>query len=220
MLEVDGNLRVRGCEGSIFALGDCAKITMPSMKAAARTLFDKADVNKDGELSLKEFEAMIQQARKDYPHLEAYLGEASRESMRALYEKADKDGSAGVTPEEFEAALDLVDKEMRMLPPTAQVAAQQGEYLAKILNSVPYKELAHESGFEPHFQYNHMGSMAYIGGEHAAIDSPVFGVSSGLITYVLWKGIYMGKSVSMTMKIGLLFDWAKTWFLGRDTSRL
>lgn len=39
MLETDAFLRVRGAEGSIFAMGDCAKIAMPTMKAAAKTLF-------------------------------------------------------------------------------------------------------------------------------------------------------------------------------------
>merc|ERR1719183_1614445 len=77
ILEVDGNLRVRGAEGSIFGLGDCAKITLPSMKAEAKALFEKADLNKDGVLSRSEFDLMIEQARKDYPQLEAYLGHAS-----------------------------------------------------------------------------------------------------------------------------------------------
>lgn len=218
ILEVDGNLRVRGAEGSIFALGDCAKITMPSMRASAQSLFDKADINKDGILSLKEFEMMMEQARKDFPHLEAYLGEASKASIAAMYKRSAAGG--GISPEDFGAALSLVDREMKVLPPTAQVAQQQGEYLAKIINSVQYEDLAHTSGFEPAFEYNHQGSLAYIGGEHAAIESPLFGVKSGLLTYVLWKGIYFGRSVSMKMRLSLMFDWAKSWFLGRDTSRL
>lgn len=223
MLEVDGNLRARGAEGSIFGLGDCAKITMPTLKAHAKELFEKADKDNSGDLDIKEFTDMIEQARKDFPHLEAYLGEASKESISRMYQKADHDKDSKhrpVTLAVFEEALAEVDRELKMLPPTAQVAAQQGEYLAKILNTVPYKELGHESGFTPVFEYNHMGSMAYIGGESAAIDSPIFGVSSGLLTYVLWKGIYWGKSVSLNMKVSMCFDWAKSWFLGRDTSRL
>jgi len=219
MLETDANLRVRGLEGSVFALGDCAKIAMPSMRAAARSLFEKADVNKDGSLSLAEFQMMIQQSRKEFPHLEAYLGYASQDSIEAMYKRADTDGNLGVTLDEFEAALAEVDKELKMLPPTAQVATQQGQYLAKILNGVPYDDLGHEGGFEPRFEYNHQGSMAYIGGEHAVIDSPVFGVNKGVATYVLWKGAYWSNSVSFQMKLDMVFDWAKAWFLGRDTSR-
>lgn len=219
MLETDGNLRVRGLEGSVFALGDCAKITMPAMKAAARSLFEKADVNKDGSLSLAEFQAMIEQSRREYPHLEAYLGYASKDSIEAMYKRADADGKFGISLDEFEVALAEVDKELKSLPPTAQVASQQGQYLAKVLNRLPYEDLAHQGGFEPAFEYNHSGSMAYIGGEHAVIDSPVFGVSTGVSTYVLWKGVYWSNSVSLTMKLDMLFDWAKAWFLGRDTSR-
>jgi NADH dehydrogenase FAD-containing subunit len=216
---VDSNLRVKGAEGSIFGLGDCAKVTYPTMKEAAKKLFSKADVNNDGKLSQQEFQSMIEMSRKEFPQLEAYLGEASKASVAAMYEKTDQ-SHTGITPEMFEAACDSVDKELRMLPPTAQVAMQQGEYLAMIINKIPYDELSHASGFTPHFEYNHMGSMAYIGGEHAAIDSPLIGVSSGVLTYIMWKGIYFGRSVSWTMRIGLLFDWAKSWFLGRDTSRL
>lgn len=219
ILEVDGNMRVRGAEGSIYALGDCAKITYPSMKESAKALFEKADVNKDGVLSKQEFQSMIQEARKDFPQLETYLHQAS---VLAMHEKVDgiQPTTLGITPEVWENACAMVDKELKMLPPTAQVAAQQGDYLAKILNEVPYQDLGHQSGYEPHFEYRHMGSMAYIGGEHAVMDSPVTGISSGLITYIMWKGVYFGKSVSFTMRVGLLFDWAKSWFLGRDTSRL
>merc|ERR1719195_1789287 len=141
MLETDANLRVRGLEGSVFALGDCAKITMPSMRAVARTLFEKADVNKDGSLSLAEFKTMIEQSRREFPHLESYLGYESNDSIDAMYTRADTDGNFGVTLDEFEAALAEVDKELKTLPPTAQVASQQGQYLAKILNNMPYEDL-------------------------------------------------------------------------------
>merc|ERR1711874_78780 len=218
MMETDANLRVRGAEGVIFGLGDCAKLTMPTMRAQARSLFDKADLNKDGVLSMSEFQLMIEQSRQQFPHLEAYLGEVSKESMASMYKQADADGSSGVTLDEFETALTEVDKELKMLPPTAQVAAQQGEYLAKILNNAAFEDLGHEGGFQPPFEYQHAGSMAYIGGEHAVIDMPRFGVWTGALTYALWKGVYWGKSVSLTMKFNMCFDWAKSAFLGRDTS--
>eukprot|EP00930_Biecheleria_cincta_P029853 TRINITY_DN20713_c0_g1_i1.p1 TRINITY_DN20713_c0_g1~~TRINITY_DN20713_c0_g1_i1.p1 ORF type:complete len:589 (-),score=120.16 TRINITY_DN20713_c0_g1_i1:345-2111(-) len=221
MLEVDSNLRVRGAEGSIFALGDCAKVAMPSMRQQAQELFQKADINKDGVLSEQEFQSMIERSRKEFPHLEAYLQEASKGSIKAMYAMAhDSSAQAGISPEMFEKALEKVDRKMRHLPPTAQVAQQQGEYLASVLNKVPFEKLGNEGGFTPGFEYNHMGSMAYLGGEHAAIDAPIIGVSSGLMTYVIWKGVYWGRGISNTMRINLLMGWAKSWFLGRDTSRL
>jgi NADH:ubiquinone reductase (non-electrogenic) len=221
MLETDSWLRVRGAEGSIFALGDCAKITTPSMKTAAQELFDKADRNKDGEVSLEEFTNMMELARDDYPHMEAYLGNVSQRSLQSLYASTAKEGKAGgITQEAFEAALTEIDKEIKMLPPTAQVAAQQGTYLGKLFTEVPYDKLAHKEGFETSFKYDHQGSMAYVGGERAVIDSPLIGVWKGLITAVMWKGAYWGKSVSMRCKVLMAFDWAKTYLIGRDTSRL
>merc|ERR1712151_1011477 len=96
---------------------------------------------------------------------------------------------------------------------------QQGQYLASILNTVPHEKLGHEDGFSPPFNYDHQGSMAYVGGEKAVIESPIFGVSSGLLTYMMWKGVYGGKSVSPTMKVNMAFDWLKVKCLGRDISR-
>lgn len=219
MLEVDSNLRVKGAEGSIFALGDCAKFTPPGMKDVARSIFDKADTNKDGVLQPEEFERIIELSRKEFPHIEAFLGEVSKQSVSRMYDKLSSEEGV-ITREVFEAALKEVDMKLKMLPATAQVAAQQGEYLASVLNGVKFEELGHKDGFSPAFEYSHGGSMAYVGGEHAVVESPIFGVQKGLATYVLWKGVYWGKSVSMTMKFQMCVDWARSWFLGRDTSRL
>merc|ERR1711988_585263 len=120
---------------------------------------------------------------------------------------------------EFEQVLQEVDRKLKLLPPTAQVAAQQGQYLASIINTVPFHKLGHPEGFTPAFEYDHQGSMAYVGGEAAVIESPIFGVSSGLLTYMMWKGVYWGKSISLTMKVNMAFDWMKVQCLGRDISR-
>lgn len=220
MLETDSWLRVRGAEGSIFALGDCAKITVPKMKEAAKDLFEMADKNKDGELQAHEFIPMMEEARSKFPHMEAYLGAVSERTLQALYNCTAKGSSGGITMESFSAALAEIDAEIKMLPPTAQVAAQQGSYLGTLLTEVPYAKLAHEDGFEPAFQYNHQGSMAYVGGERAVIDSPQLGVFKGFFTMIMWKGAYWGKSVSLRCKILMAFDWAKSYILGRDTARL
>jgi len=107
-----------------------------------------------------------------------------------------------------------------MLPPTAQVATQQGTYLGKLLTDVPFENLSSEQGFEPAFQYKHQGSMAYVGSDRAVIDSPILGVCKGFFTMLMWKGAYWGKSVSLRCKVLMAFDWGKALLLGRDTSRL
>lgn len=50
---------------------------------------------------------------------------------------------------------------MKMLPATAQVAAQEGKYLAKQFNA-----MAKNEPIVP-FKYHHLGSFAYIGGDDA-----------------------------------------------------
>lgn len=218
MLQVDPFLRVRGSEGSIFAMGDCAKITRPTLLASVHDLFVSADVNGDGVLSEAEFEAMIMKASKEFPHLMSFLRAASSDAIHKMYEKAAGGKVDGISEDVFAAALAEVDKEMKMLPPTAQVAAQEGSYLAELLNGVPYEKLGHDGGFDREFQYNHQGSLAYVGGENAVFQSDL-GVFKGLATYAMWKVVYFYSSVSFRMRLNLVFNWAKTWFLGRDTSR-
>lgn len=76
--------------------------------------------------------------------------------------------------EEFKQLLRLADNQVKMLPATAQVAAQQGasvwmrerlilgKYLARLLN--------HRARNEPTaaFRYNHLGAFANIGGDAGA----------------------------------------------------
>lgn len=211
MLETDDCLRVRGSHGTIFAMGDCAKVTMPSMKVQAKKLFENADKNKDGVLQREELMPLIEFARKEFPQMEAYLGNVNAELTNSI---------EPVTFEFFDKCLVDVDRNMKMLPPTAQVAAQQGRYLAKVFGGVPTSELGNEQGFEPKFEYDHQGSMAYVGGERAVIDSPFFGVSSGFITMLLWRGAYWAKCVSFRCQVLMAFDWVKVQVLGRDTTRL
>merc|ERR1712194_822509 len=128
----------------------------------------------DGHLTAKEFEQMMEAARFEFPQIEAYLGHVCNESLSIMYKQldaVDAEDRSGATFEIFEKACAEVDKELKMLPPTAQVAAQQGEYLAKIINAVELKDLGHREGFSPPFEYNHAGSMAYVGDESAVIDS-------------------------------------------------
>merc|ERR1712023_281618 len=63
-----------------------------------------------------------------------------------------------VSRTDFQAALDDCYSGLRSLPPTAQVAGQQGSYLAKQFNSETDAE----------FKYFHKGSMAYVGQGKAA----------------------------------------------------
>jgi NADH dehydrogenase FAD-containing subunit len=228
MLEIDASLRVKGSQGTIFALGDCAKLTLPSMKADVQDLFAKADTNQDGVLSVDEFVPMMEDAQKKYPQLENFLaGAVTRQKLRKVYKlNVGKAIMPGITPNMLEATLTEIDREIKMLPPTAQVAAQQGAHLGKVLSEVPYEELGHPEGFEPHFKYNHQGSMAYVGNHRAVIDSPQLGNLRGVVTGCMWKGAYWAKSISLRCMLLMALSWGRThtlgrgWILGRDIPRI
>eukprot|EP00913_Durusdinium_trenchii_P025584 g24012.t1 len=77
-----------------------------------------------------------------------------------------------ITFESFKALLASIHKTLETFPPTAQVAAQQGSYLADLFGKGCLKgdeeslqKLKEES--EP-FTYFHKGALAYLGGDHAA----------------------------------------------------
>ena len=113
--------------------------------------------------------------------------------------------------EDFEAALRQVDSRMSSHPATAQVASQQGAYLAKVLNA--------GAASEP-FKYRHMGSFAMLGGGKAAIQLPGDVVSMGLSTMLMWQSVYFSEQVSWRNRWLVLFDWSRRLFFGRDNSRI
>merc|ERR1719198_2847045 len=114
-----------------------------------------------------------------------------------------------LTEAEFATFIRSADDSLRGLPPTAQVAGQQGTYLASFLNGETDKP----------FTYFHKGSMAYLGqGKAAAQVSvlasllpygvqellPVFGkdiVLTGDLAEIIWKILYVDMLVSPRNKV-------------------
>ena len=103
--------------------------------------------------------------------------------------------------------------------PTAQCAAQQGTYLARVFARLAKKELLEaelivarqnptmskedesklvrqigRAGAVP-FTYSHQGSLAYIGSDKAIADLPVWGAGNfatgGMLTYLFWRSAYI-----------------------------
>ncbi len=98
------------------------------------------------------------------------------------------------------------------LPATAQVAQQEGYYLAKTLN-----RLAAGKAPKP-FVYKNLGMLAYIGNNKALADlSSVKG--HGFATWLFWRSAYLTRLVSFKNKLLVVFDWFKTFVFGRDISR-
>jgi NADH:ubiquinone reductase (non-electrogenic) len=98
------------------------------------------------------------------------------------------------------------------LPATAQVAQQQGNYLAKALRR--------EAAGKPvgPFRFQSSGMLAYIGGRQALADLPHV-KWSGRAAWLFWRSVYLTKLVSPANKVKVLFDWIKARLFGRDLSR-
>lgn len=107
---------------------------------------------------------------------------------------------------------DCATREGDQLPATAQVAQQEGEYLAKWLN-------ARARGLPGRaFNYRNLGMLAYIG-KHRALADTRYVKGHGFGTWLLWRSAYVTKLVSLKNKVLVLFDWFKTALFGRDISR-
>jgi NADH:ubiquinone reductase (non-electrogenic) len=121
--------------------------------------------------------------------------------------------------------------------PTAQVASQQGAYLAGVFAQLAKRDaLAVQLGDvaeEEHaaalerikirpFNYSHQGSLAYIGSDKAIADLPIFNGNfsmGGVWTYLFWRSAYLSTLFSLRNRTLVATDWAKVKLFGRDVSR-
>ncbi|KAH9960635.1 FAD/NAD-P-binding domain-containing protein [Russula dissimulans] len=127
--------------------------------------------------------------------------------------------------------------------PTAQVASQQGTYLARLfkqlakrdelleqIEAVKFeganterleKQLAKIENLRP-FHYSHQGSLAYIGSEKAIADLEFFHhkfSSGGVATYLFWRSAYLSTLFSLRNRVLVATDWLKVKLFGRDLVR-
>ncbi|CAK0781088.1 hypothetical protein CVIRNUC_005282 [Coccomyxa viridis] len=131
------------------------------------------------------------------------------------------------------------------LPATAQVAGQQGAYVARMINrgyipgrgglTAPFpcrrveaSSISSQDGatvdekyFSKNFQFLSLGAMAYIGSDKAVTQleagKAMFDIA-GYISFLLWRSVYVTKQVSTRNRVLILFDWMKTRIFGRDLS--
>lgn len=111
------------------------------------------------------------------------------------------------------------------LPQLAQVARQQGMYLAKVFSNTLKDD-------EKPFSFFSLGSMAFLGDLKGVYDgtsagqlkdnqntTPTTPVLKGFAALLLWRFAYWGRQTSFANKILIPVHWFKTFFFGRDTSR-
>lgn len=235
----DPYLRAIGSDGTIIALGDGATVEQAKSLDKASDLFDAADTNKDGKLQVKELTEVLREASAEFPQLAEHAsfldekfggprrwGNMVGEMLRKAAAKQAPPGSpvtdftpeTEVTKEEFEALLEKIDQGLRALPATAQVAKQQGQYLAKLLRAgiAPGKL---PEGVEP-FKYSHKGSLAYVGRDRAVMDVPGLGPLTGFFAGLAWKGFETYSQFSFRNVCLVTIDWVRTKLFGRDISRV
>lgn len=229
-ISTDEWLRVEGCE-NVYALGDCATINQRKVMEDISAIFNKADKDNSGTLTVKEFKAALSDICERYPQVELYLKNKKMRNIVDLMKEA-KGGASKETEvniEEFKAALSQVDSQMKNLPATAQVANQQGTYLANCFNRMDKCEQNPEGPvrfradgrhrFHP-FRYRHLGQFAPLGGEQTAAQLPYDFVSIGHSSQWLWYSVYASKQVSWRTRSLVVSDWFRRFTFGRDTSRI
>jgi NADH dehydrogenase len=149
--------------------------------------------------------------------------------IEKIFEEADKEKSGFLTLATLRSTLEKADQKIRALPATAQVATQEGRYIADLLNQLPDVSI---TDYQQHhlkpFRYQHMGALAYVGGDAAVMDftgtKPLLDLFnlkplSGRGAAYLWKSFYFTEMFTGRTKTLLAFDWVRTRVYGRDISR-
>ncbi|CAI0407229.1 unnamed protein product [Linum tenue] len=227
VLATDEWLRVEGTD-SIYALGDCATINQRRVMEDISSIFKKADKENSGTLTVKQLQAVVDDICERYPQVDLYLKTKKLRNIADLL-KDDSKSSVAISIEELKTALKEVDAQVKNLPATAQVAAQQGAYLAKCFNRMEEAEKNPEGPlrfrgegrhrFHP-FRYKHFGQFAPLGGEQTAAQLPGDWVSIGHSTQWLWYSVYASKLVSWRTRSLVVTDWVKRFIFGRDSSSI
>lgn len=98
------------------------------------------------------------------------------------------------------------------LPPLAQVAEQQGKFLAYYLNNIDSLSEDHK------FNYNHLGSMVSLttGKGILQIGTNNKYKFTGLTSWLAWRSAYLTKLQSSKNKINILSQWIGTYIKGRE----
>lgn len=138
----------------------------------------------------------------------------------SIFRQLNLDDSSEVSVNDVKNAAQRTNAKETALPPTAQVAAQEGKYLGKLFtNHLANIEEDNYDDVLP-FKYRYLGSFAYIGDNSAVLKLPVVGSFMGWSIMWLWRGAYASECVSFRMRALVIFDWMKSYLFGRDTSRI
>ena len=116
---------------------------------------------------------------------------------------------------------DCAEIENGCLPQLAQVAQQQANYVATILQGKREMD-------KKEFKFYSLGTMASVGKMKGIYDGSALGgyLSSanfvkfqGIFAWIAWRSAYWGKQISVSNKLLIPAYWLKAYVFGRDISR-
>ncbi|KAJ3268815.1 hypothetical protein HDV01_002193 [Terramyces sp. JEL0728] len=203
-LNVDSGLRLIGAKDA-YALGDCATIVLPNIGDLILS-----QCNED--MSVDKLNSIINQVTEKHPQSHSFL-----EGLKQYI------GDAPVKLQELKTWFEKTAAKTTTLPATAQVASQQGKYLANKLNKIGKYDSRDwdivEERFR-NFKYQHLGNFSYVGGEAAVLDLGKGKGFGGFSAFFLWRSAYLSRQVSLRTRVLLAWDWTKTFVFGRDISKI
>jgi NADH:ubiquinone reductase (non-electrogenic) len=157
--------------------------------------------------------ALLRTFASEFPHLEEAADRVDQE-----FEKHATDGSLGEA--ELAALLSTMDRGLRTLPATAQVAKQEGEFLAELFSKAGRDVSIIAGDARAPFSYRHKGSLAYIGNDAAVADIPGFAILRGVFAGLVWKSFETFSQVSFRNQALVAADLLRAKIFGRDLSRV
>ncbi|KAF8463805.1 nucleotide-binding domain-containing protein [Gautieria morchelliformis] len=222
-IEVDSHLRVNGAPlGTVYAIGDCATIETHIVNHLLE-LVETSDKNHDGRIDYPEWEAMVEHIKKVFPSAKEHIAQA-----RELFVQYDFDKDSVLGLNELAELLQHIGNKITSLPPTAQVASQEGKYLGRKLSKLGKQEpilkqngiSATDEAVSAPFEYKHLGSLAYIGNAAVFDLGQNYSFMGGLLAMYAWRSVYWSEQVSARTRALLMIDWIIRGIWGRDLSRL
>lgn len=103
----------------------------------------------------------------------------------------------------------------KQLPGVAQVAMQQGSYVATLIT----RRAKGITETLPPFHYRNKGDMATVGRKFAIADFGKFGMS-GLLAWMLWLGVHIMFLIGFRNRLSVLLQWAWAYFTFERGARL
>lgn len=110
-----------------------------------------------------------------------------------------------------------LDEDGKALPGVAQVAMQQGGYVARTIRE-RLQNRSKKKSSKP-FRYKNYGNLAVIGRNSAVADLPRMKLS-GFVAWLIWIFVHIRYLIQFDSKILVMFQWAWSYFTKNRGARL